>query len=310
MSYQRIRKELTDFATYYLMPLPALLLPWPLAFRWYYYLAGKSWLFEARVKAACINAGKLLQIDDMQQWKRQHRLTLMIDHIDFWISWLQPRRALRLTHTVGTWPEKGPFIVIGTHYGCGFMLLRELHRAGVDPHFIIRKTPSHVFRGRRFLQFYEYIRLRHHIKLFPHRCYHPGTYPRKLLRGIEHRQNILVLIDVPAERGRPRQEIHLFGYRACVDHGIFNLLIRKQLCYVSCQMRLDFNKGQRHLMVATARQTKTASDFWQEMDQFITDSFTHDSSQWHLWQVAQLYFMHNQAVSQPAAADNHTGSSK
>ncbi len=294
MSYQRIRKELTDFATYYLMPLPALLLPWPLAYRWYDYLAGKSWLFEARVKAACHNAGKLLQIDDMQQWKRQHRLTLMIDHIDFWISWLQPNRSRRLLETTGDWPEDKPFIVVGTHYGCGFMLMRALQRSGVDPYFIFRKTPAHVFQGQRLRQFYVYLRLRHQKKLFPGKCYHPGSYPRRLLRGLDQGNNILVLVDVPADQGRPAQNITLFGMKAAVDRGMFDLLIRRQLRYVTIQTQFDFKSAKRKLIISPAKQAESGKKFWDHMNSYINATLSTDSSQWHLWQVASLYFMSKQ----------------
>lgn len=296
MSYQRIRQELTDFATYFLMPLPALLLPWRIAYRWYYYLAGKPWLFEQRVQAACHNAQRLLTIENMVSWKRHHRLTLIIDHTDFWISWLQPGRAKRLLQTTGKWPEHGPFIVVGTHYGCGFMLMRALQRGGVDPYFIIRKMPAHLFSGHRILQFYVYLRLRHHKKLFPGKCYHPGTYPRRLLRGLDQGQNILVLVDVPADKGRPSQAIQLFGRKADVDYGMFELLIRRQVPYVTYQTLLDFDTGQRSLSIAPARQSESNSDFWEHMSHFINDTFSTDSSQWHLWQVALLYFLNNDVV--------------
>lgn len=291
MSYQRIRQELTDFATYFLMPLPALLLPWRIAYRWYYYLAGKPWLFEQRVQAACHNAQRLLTIEDMVSWKRHHRLTLIIDHTDFWISWLQPGRAKRLLQTTGKWPEHGPFIVVGTHYGCGFMLMRALQRAGVEPYFIIRKTPKSMFCDQRVRQIYVYLRLRHQKILFPGKCYHPESYPRRLIRGLDQGDNILVLLDVPAERNRNSQNISLFKHVGKVQRGMFDLLIRKQLHYVTYKTHIDFTIGQRQLFIHRAKRVNTDSEFWSDMDQYINTTFSSDSSQWHLWQVASLYFL-------------------
>lgn len=291
MSYQRIRQELTDLTVYFLMPIPALILPWRIAYRWYRYIAGKPWLFEKRVKTACHNARQLVAVQDVESWRQQHRLTLIIDHTDFWISWLQPRRARRLLHQCGTWPDSGPFIVIGTHYGCGFMLMRALQRAGVDPYFIFRKTPAEQFRGQRIRQFYVYLRLRHQKSLFPDKCYHPGSYPRRLLRGLDQGCNILVLVDVPAERNRPSQSFQLFGRAGRVDRGMFDILIKRQLRYVTYQTHIDFTSGQRSLEIASARHVDTETEFWADMQRYVNDTLATSNSQWHLWQVASLYFL-------------------
>ncbi len=305
MSYHRFRQELNDFVTYFLMPLPALLLPWRIAYRWYDYLAGKPWLFEQRVQAACQNAQRLLTIEDMASWKRQHRLTLIIDHTDFWISWLQPGRAGRLLQATGAWPKHRPYVVVGMHYGCGFMLMRALQRAGVDPYFILRKTPSQLFKGQRVRQFYVYLRLRHQKKMFPGKCYHPGTYPRRLLRGLDQQNNILVLVDVPADQGRPVQTIELFGQQAYIDRGMFDFLVRRKLRYVTYRTALNFATGQRTLTIFSACQQDSGSCFWAQMNQFINQTLAQDSSQWHLWQVASLYYVEHKTNHKPTGSKPH-----
>jgi len=290
----RLKREIIDFISLFLMPVFALMLPWSLAYRFYYRLAGRPWLFQPRVKQAHANASKLLEIADDHEWCRRHRLLLMLDVIDFWISFLQPWRVQRLVRQHGKWPEERPLVIVGTHWGPAFMLLRALYNHDIHPIYVLRKNPSWVFKGERVRQLYVSCRRLHMRSMFPGKRYQPGGFPRPLLRALQKQESILVLADVPAAKKRDVHAISLYHHNAQIDSGMFELFISKKARFATYRLAFDFCSGQRNLFIKAIAQLKSTASYRSTLDEFVASTLHADSTQWNLWQVADSFFVqHN-----------------
>jgi len=286
-----MQRESIDFMSFFLMAVVALLLPWSLAYRFYYRLAGRPWLFRQRVCKAHANASKLLGIHDDHEWCRRHRLILMLDVIDFWISFLQPWRVRHLVQQDGEWPDDRPLVIVGTHWGPAFMLLRSLYNHAIQPIYVLRKNPSSVFRGERIRQLYVSCRRLHMRRMFPGKRYQPGGFPRPLLRALQMNESILVLADVPASSKRGFRTISLYDSNARIDPGMFDLFVSRQAHFATYRLEFDFSSGQRLLSIQNIDRPGDSEDYWLTLDAFIAGTLQSDSAQWNLWQVADSYFV-------------------
>jgi len=265
------------------------LLPWHLAWPLYHKLAARRWIFRSRVEAAGNEAGRTLGIAAPDVWRHRYRLVLIVDMLDFWISLLQPWRWQRLLQQNGGWPKQRPLVVIGTHWGPAFLTLRSLHRAGLAPHYVIRKAPFGEFRGRRVWQFYILLRRMHLERLFPGKRYEPGGFPRRLIHALRSGECILALIDVPAERPADGRRIQVFGRHVFVQPGIIGPAIRHNAALVTYKLGLDFSTGRRLLEIHPVVEHLNAEQAWQHLADFMARTLEQDPAQWQLWQVADFF---------------------
>lgn len=285
----RLKRESIDFVSFFLLPLVALLLPWSLAYRFYYRLAGHPWLFRQRVCKAHANASKLLDIHDDHEWCRRHRLILMLDVIDFWIAFLQPWRVKRLVQQHGEWPQDRPLVIVGTHWGPAFMLLANLNQYGIKPMYILRVTPKTHYAGMSVLYRYHHMRSEYMHRLLPGKRYDPGGYPRKLLRDLENKKTLLMLSDVNALSKKHSRLLILNNSRLHLHMGILKPLISKGHKVVTYQLGINWKNGLRHLYITELAGRLSSLEKLESIDDNLITLINTDSTQWSLWHVLNQY---------------------
>jgi len=286
----KLRRELGDFLTLFVLPLPALMLPWRMAWPLYWRLAANRWVFPNQTRRALAQAREAFGTEPGDEWARRFRCVLVVDLLDFWFSLLCPWRLRRRIRQRGTWPARGPTVIVGSHWGPGFAALRAMYWAGIRPHFILRKTPPDRFRGQRVRQLYVALRLRHQKRLFPGKCYHPGGYPRRLLRALRSDEHILVLADVPAGPNDDAAVIELFGRPAVISIGMLGLIVRAGAPFVTYAQGLDVASGDRDLRIDALRQSVSRRELLQVLARFLNDTLGRDPAQWQLWFAAAQFF--------------------
>lgn len=121
----------------WLLPLLIALLPYRAGLALARWLAARLPLYDAlarRAWAAYAQVGS----GDERAWKREFRLTQLLDHADlFWSltrsdAWIIARLALP---RLDPWPT-GAMLVVGFHYGQGLWLLRWLRATGKPARFL------------------------------------------------------------------------------------------------------------------------------------------------------------------------------
>ncbi len=285
----RLQRESVDFISFFVMPVLALLLPWSLAYRFYYRLAGRPWLFQQRVQQAHDNASKLIAIADGHEWCRRHRLVLMLDVIDFWISFLQPWRVQRLVQQHGDWPEDRPLVIVGTHWGPAFMLLANLSRNSIKPMYILRVTPGRHYAGMSMLCIYHRLRSNYMHRLLPGKRYDPGGYPRQLLRDLENNECLLMLSDVNALSKKQARAIAFNNSPLNLHVGILKTLLSRGYTVVTYHLGIDWKSGHRRLFIAKLSERQSYIDDLDAVDTNLIKLLRTDSTQWSMWHVLDQY---------------------
>jgi len=285
----RLQRESVDFISFFVMPVLALLLPWSLAYRFYYRLAGRPWLFRQRVRQAHSNASKLIAIADGHEWCRRHRLVLMLDVIDFWISFLQPWRVQRLVQQHGDWPEDRPLVIVGTHWGPAFMLLANLSRNGIKPMYILRVTPGSHYAGMSVLCIYHRLRSNYMHRLLPGKRYDPGGYPRQLLRDLENNECLLMLSDVSALSKKSSRTVIFKDFSLNLHVGILKTLLNKNHNFVTYNLGINWTTGIRHLLIIKPHGVESFTANIESIDSNLTSLLEADSTQWYMWHVLDQY---------------------
>ena len=249
---RRLKTEAVDAFTYFLLPLPALCLPWFVAYRIYYRLAGLDWVFAYPARVAAQNMARFGITPDLPEHeaKRRFRLVLMIDIVDMWLSIVRGRHALRrLVRQNRPWPGQRPLMVIGSHWGPGMLGLRSMRAQELLPHFVIRPVPPELKRTRFLFWAYRRVRTWHLNRLLPGRRFNTGTSPRRLLQALEGGAAILMLADTPAESAREAMPVRLCGRQALIHRGFTRTLARRGIAYVTFSMGLDWRDAVSRLPV-------------------------------------------------------------
>ncbi|MCG8465630.1 MAG: hypothetical protein MI750_12395 [Xanthomonadales bacterium] len=289
---RRIKTETVDACTYFFLPIPALLLPWFIAYRIYFRLAAFQWVFAYPSRVAAENMAQFGITDDLPAFeaKRRFRLVLMMDIVDMWLSIVRGRHALkRLVKQNRNWPSERPLMVIGSHWGPGMLGLRSMRSQGLLPHFVIRPVPSELKRTRFLFWLYRRVRTWHLNQLLPGKRFNTGTSPRRLIQAMEGGAAILMLADTPADNERETIPVDLYGRSAFIHRGFTKTLARRKIAYVTFSMGLDWHDGRRAIDVRPVRIESQAQVIQDDLAQFINDTLWRDPGQWQMWPFTKQF---------------------
>lgn len=285
----RLSQEAEDLFALFLLPWFLLLLPW----RWGWPLAKKlcGWLplYNRQAQQALHNCQTIQPPTDSKQWLAEYRLTILLDHLDLWLSMLAPGRFYRQMQIENSLPEKGPFVLLGLHWGAGFPILRELHRNAPETVYILRQRSRHETQKRWFQGRYIHYRRAHLAKLFPDQRYTPGGYPRMLIKTLQSRKSILMLGDVPAVAGEQTLSVQLLGQPAQISSGFLRLLIKMAIPVVFFDVSMT-TEGQRRLHLQTPQTFSEQDGLIKNFETLFDDCLSRQSSAWQLWFAANQIF--------------------
>lgn len=289
---RRIKTETVDACTYFFLPIPALLLPWFIAYRIYFRLAAFQWVFAYPSRVAAENMSQFGITDQLPAFeaKRRFRLVLMMDIVDMWLSIVRGRHALkRLVKQNRDWPSERPLMVIGSHWGPGMLGLRSMRSQGLLPHFVIRPVPSELKRTRFLFWLYRRVRTWHLNQLLPGKRFNTGTSPRRLIQAMEGGAAILMLADTPADNERETIPVDLYGRSAFIHRGFTKTLARRKIAYVTFSMGLDWHDGRRDIDVRPVRIESQAQVIQDDLAHFINDTLWRDPGQWQMWPFTKQF---------------------
>jgi hypothetical protein len=123
------------------------------------------------------------------------------------------------------------------------------------------------------------------------------------LRALKKNEQVLAVVDVPADQVSASQSIRLLGLQARVPRALFRLAVEQQIAITIFLMGLRSADGQRFLRL---RQLGVYSD----VDALIRDVFlalehaiVENPAAWHFWGEAERFFESQEEVSK-VSTDN------
>ncbi len=290
ITLNRLRTESKDCLTLFVIPMIVVVLPW----RWSWPLLQRlcrhtSW-YAGQSARALENCKKLTSVADEAQWRADHCLTILLDHVDIWLSMLAPWKLRAQIKRRGEFPETGAFVVIGTHWNTGFAVLHQLRAKGHQVVYILRKRERAEFAGQLLRYWYVSLRRRHLEKLFPGKRYTPGSYPRKVIKAFQHEGSVLVLADVPAAPNQPSRQIRLFGQPVKLSSGLAEMVIKLRIQTLFFRVMIDPDSGQRILELESKGAYRQADELYTDLQDWLQRNLDEVPGGWSMWPVAGQFF--------------------
>ena len=290
----RWRVESRDLIELVLVPGLAAVLPWRWCFAIFKRLARVQWLYGAACAAALAQAQTRGQVDpaDAERWLTVRRLVTLVDHADHYLAvtrsdaWMQ-----RHLQVQGQWPQPDkPGILCGFHWGAGMWGLRHAHSQGLQVHALVAATEGAPFAGRRVLQWYARARTRSVERALGHVPLVVSGSLRPVIQTLRRNEQVLAVVDVPADQVDASVEVRLLGMQARMPKGMLRLAVSQSVPVTVYITGLDADTGQRWLRI-------TPLGVWQDVDALVPAVFDlleaalrEEPAAWHFWGEAPRFF--------------------
>jgi phosphatidylinositol dimannoside acyltransferase len=270
-----------QLAEFFVLPMLAVAVPWPVAWRAMRWLAHRGRFFGAETARAAAMSSKLGFAQDVVPWTARHRLTRMVDHIDPALSFARSDRWMdRYLAVDGDPVPRGPCVFIGFHYGTGFWSLRYLRRLGHRVSFISAPVNAGQAPGQPL--HLAFMRLR---KVCVERAgaapvIHVGGSSDKIRAALRQGISVLGLADVLDATTRT-VPVPFLGHQARFPTGMLRLARSENVPLVGYVASLDPHTGSRHLRFT--RLPDDPSEALHVLAATLESAVRSDSAAWHLW---------------------------
>jgi hypothetical protein len=291
--YVRLKTELRDALELVLLPGLAAVLPWPWCFALFKHMARWHWLYRAP-SALALQQARLRGFagGDEAYWLWQRKLVTLVDHADFYlvrtrrVAWM--RRHFEVT---GSWPLPARAGLLCTfHWGAGMWSLPHAAAAGLKVHAMVAPLDGAHFAGRQVLLAYAKARTAIVAKMLGCATLDVSSSLLPALRALKKNEQLLAVVDVPADQVSTSQSIELLGMRARVPRALLRLAVDQKIPVTIFLVGLNTNTGRRFLRL---RQFGIYSD----LDVLIRDVFLvldaailESPAVWHFWGEAERFF--------------------
>lgn len=287
----RLRVEARDVLELLLLPGLAAVLPWRWSFALFRRMAGWPWLYRAQCMRALAQAQGAGMAPDAARWLREYRLVILTDHADHYLArtrsdaWL--RRHVRATGDWGVAPGQAALLVT-FHWGCGMWAQRHAHAHGLLPHTLVASPEG--LRGRTVLRWYVRERLRTLADAQGRPVIHVPGPMRSLRRAWGAGEQVVVVIDVPADQVPGTVPLPVLGRPVRVPAALARLAVEQRVPVTVYTLDLDLATGERQLRLYPL-------GVWDDAERLLARVFERFEAvvrerpaSWHLWTEAGRFF--------------------
>lgn len=300
---QRTHTEARDLLELVLLPGLAALLPWRIAFRMLRRLA--RWLrpYGPAVAAAQAQAAAFGWVGNSGHWTLVRRLVTLVDHADLYLARTRSDRWISKHMQVqGQWPEPGrAAILCSFHWGAGMWGLRDARKAGLQVHALVAPLEGQHFNGRTVLRAYARARTAEVARALGSPTLDTTASLRPALQALRRGEQVLGVVDVPADQVNASQELQLLGRAVRVPRGLFRLAVDQRIPVTVYLTGLDASTGRRVLRIHQLGVHDSVEQLARNVFAFLDGAIQEDPPAWHFWAEAPRFFI--SPPSQPRAPE-------
>lgn len=289
----RLRIELRDFLELVLIPAMAVVLPWRICFRLFRLLASFSFLYRSQTQAALQQARQRGWVEDEKSWLLIRRLTTLVDHADYYLALSRSDAWLKAHLDVhGCWPEPGSAsLLCSFHWGAGMWSLRHAAASGLRIHALAAPLQGAHFEGRWILHRYAKARTAMVRKILGRETLDPTASLRPLFKAIHKGEQVLAVVDVPADQVSASQSVKMLGRVACVPRGIFRLAVEHKIPLTLYLTGFDVENGRRFLRLRQFGTYSEVSELIADVFVVLDHAIVENPPAWHFWSEADRFFI-------------------
>lgn len=217
----------------------------------------------------------------------------LIDHADFYLvrtrssAWLK-----RFVQVHGDWPDAGQSASCAPFIGglaCGRYGTRGITACVLI--FLLASLDKVYFKGRPVL--HAYARARTACcdrELGRLRLDASARLRTTFLKILGDNEQIMAVIDVPADSFNVRQSVNLLGKKAQVPNGLMRLAVDRRVPVTLFLTDIDFQTGQRTLVIKTLGVFDNVDSLAARAFALLDDAIRTSPPSWHLWSEAPRFF--------------------
>jgi hypothetical protein len=242
------------------------------------------------VSAATRNAQQTGYAPDPEAFATRMRLRLLVEHMDGFLVVLRGRRFLQ-RHVIVSGdplPSKGPLLLIGTHYGCGYWFVPYLRSRGIALNIIGPNLDA--LRRSLSLLSYLYVRMRHRLlEIAAGRpLLYRGNAGKAMREVLAQRQVGFALADMPTSRD-DAIPVRIAGQPTRLAQSLFEIAAAQSAPAYIFWSDTDFDTGQRRMHFTQLRDNLPPQQV-QAFAAMLDELIAGDPSGWRFWSIATEFF--------------------
>ena len=300
----RWRPHLREALELVLLPGLAAVLPWGWCFRVFRRLSARcQWLYREPCERALHEAQARGWVTPEQAplWLAQRRLVTLIDHADLYLAATRSNRWMQRHLTVqGQWPAAGQAGILATfHWGAGMWGLRHAQQAGLTPHALVAPLNGAHFAGHPVLHRYVHARIAQVTTALGCPALDVSTSLRPALRALRDQEQVLAVLDVPADQVAASVPVQIAGMAAQVPKALLRLAVEQKVPVTVYLTGIDMGTGQRTLRIVQLPVLGDLEALVAAVFTHLSEAIAQDSAAWHFWGEAPRFFVASAAAAAP-----------
>lgn len=290
----RIRREARDLLELVLLPGLAAVLPWRICFsilrrlsRWdLLYREVSHRAYDEAVQRGGVRGSRA-------DWLAARRLVTLVDHADFYLARTRSNRWMRRHMTVrGAWPSPQQGGVLFTfHWGAGMWGLRHLAEAGFRVNALVAPLKGAHFADCWVLRKYATARTAEVARILGRATLDVSSSLKPALHALRADQQVLAVVDVPADQVGASIMIPLLGGQAAVPRGMLRLAVERRIPVTVHVLGVDLRDGSRHMHVQHFGVHEDVEVLAKAVFSVLEDAIAAAPAAWHFWSEAPRFFI-------------------
>lgn len=300
-----LSRQWSDLLAYVLYPLLSLLTPASFSRR----VLGRisTWKSVLSIDAAMALEGarRHLEIRDEVDWMRRWKQVELLDVRDLYMMLCGRSGAVLSEIGIPADLEKARNrVMVGMHFGPAISLLKLLADAGMQPTFPYRPPESELMRSRPFYYLFCRAASLYLSRTLGERAVTTGGAGKILQQLLRVPGSICVLMDAPAEKGRPAKTREMLGTPARFNVGFPEMFVGQGKEYVHYAMYLsEDGSARKKLEIRGPYKAGDTDEYLDSYVRFLSRHLEEDSAQWRIWRAEHQLWMH----SDPAGGHQKSG---
>lgn len=292
MTSSRIFLQLSDFFTYLLIPVLAIILPLRVSRSIVYRASCWNWFMAAAAEATYQGAREFVDIEDEKLFKRRWKQVELLDVCDLYmISFGRSRAVLSAVECDTSIELVRDCVIVGMHWGPAVSIPRLLKDNGLNPALPYRPPERQIFRIRPFYYLFSVLAERYMVKTMGERAMPIGGAGKVLRTTLDQSGSVIVVMDAPPMEGRPTMSCEVLGRNAIFNAGFPAILADKEKSYVFYALSLQPGGLVRKKLELEGPFTSSeAQEFIDRYASFLDRHLANDPAQWRIWHVAKQFW--------------------
>ena len=292
LSFLRVQREARDLLEVVLLPGLAAVLPWRVCFLLFKWLSHWRFLYREPCERALLEATKRGWVEKPAEWLDTRRLITLIDHADHYLTrtrsdkWMQ-----RNLEVEGAWPPAdSPALCLTFHWGAGMWALRHASASGLKGHMLVAPVNGKHFEDRWVLHRYNKARTRSIALALKRPTIDVAVSLRPVLRALRAKEQVIAVIDVPADQVSASQAVSLLGMTAKVPTALLRLAVDQATPVSVFLTGIRMTDGTRFLRIFQIGVHGDLDSLVGTVFRTLENAIQEAPAAWHFWSESERFF--------------------